>query len=507
MTSKLSILLFSVCLSGTVFSNPNGEALFKQLCSACHGIDGKGAGDGAFPPLDGSEWVKGNPDRVAQILLHGLSGPIEVKGKSYDLVMPPQGNLTDEQSIDVINYVMGKWGDVKPNYTLAAFEKASKKFSDRTEAWTGDELLKLYPLVDKRVEKSHLENLLMYSYKGTWKVMPDFTKLEADATEEEHDGFLSLEKINQKQFFGLVWEGELRIDKGGRYEFEIDGDDAVRLLIKGKQVTEVTGLGPMDGSRKKKGVVALEAGLHDFRFEYMQNRSNKGILARFRDVKSKEWMWLTKKVAQKRRAKKIPVIDLTPKDGRVRVYNNFIEGSSPRGLAVGFPAGSHFSYSPDRGTVDKLWTGKFISGGRHWTNRGQGFEAPMGTLIYGLSDKKSCWKMDGKDAEVSYLGYKLDADGNPMFHYSVGGVKVQDKLVASEGGFRRVVSFLSKPSEVISLVLCEKFRGKVSGGIAAVNADFSISVSDKSGVMKAQGQQLILSNISSTLTIEYQWKK
>ncbi|MGJ8657444.1 MAG: PA14 domain-containing protein [Akkermansiaceae bacterium] len=507
MTSKLSIFLLSVGLSGTVLSNPNGEAVFKQLCSACHGLDGKGAGEGAFPPLDGSEWVKGSPDRIAQILLHGLTGPIEVKGKTYDLVMPPQGNLTDQQSVDVINYVVGKWGDKKGGYTLAAYEKAGKKSSDRTEAWTADELLKLYPLADKPKEQSHLENLLMHSYKGTWKLIPDFSELEAGATEEEHDGFLSLEKINQKHFFGLVWEGELRIEKSGQYEFEIDGDDAVRLVIDGKKLAEVTGLGPMNGSRKKKGVVALEAGLHDFRFEYLQNRSNKGILARFKDVKSKKWMWLTKKVAQKRKAQKIPVIDLTPKDGRVRVYNNFIVGSSARGLAVGFPVGNHYSYSPDRGTVDQLWRGKFISGGRHWTQRGKGFEAPLGKLVSGVSDNKASWKLDGKDAEISYLGYKLDADGNPMFRYTVNGVEVQDEMTASEAGFTRSVSFLGKPSESTQLVLCEKFSGKVSGLSAEVNPNFTISVSDKNGALKAQGKQLILSNISSTLTIEYQWKK
>ena len=68
-----------------------GPELYARYCSACHGLDGKGATGGQFPPLAGSKWVEGNPKRSVAIVLHGLAGPVEVKGKSYNLMMPPQG--------------------------------------------------------------------------------------------------------------------------------------------------------------------------------------------------------------------------------------------------------------------------------------------------------------------------------------------------------------------------------------------------------------------------------
>ena len=51
-------------------------------CKTCHGDAGQG--DAIYPPLAGSEWVTGDQERLIRIVLKGLWGPIEVKGKTYD---------------------------------------------------------------------------------------------------------------------------------------------------------------------------------------------------------------------------------------------------------------------------------------------------------------------------------------------------------------------------------------------------------------------------------------
>lgn len=55
-------LALSLSLASPLLAQ-DGPQLFTQYCSACHGTDGKGATAGTFPPLAGSPYIKGDPDR------------------------------------------------------------------------------------------------------------------------------------------------------------------------------------------------------------------------------------------------------------------------------------------------------------------------------------------------------------------------------------------------------------------------------------------------------------
>ena len=87
-----------------------GAILYNRFCGACHMPNGKGDGS-RFPPLDGSEWVKGDQKKLIDIVLSGLKGPIEVNGKFYDGVMPPADYLQDEEIAQILTYVRKKFGD------------------------------------------------------------------------------------------------------------------------------------------------------------------------------------------------------------------------------------------------------------------------------------------------------------------------------------------------------------------------------------------------------------
>jgi len=89
-----------------------------------------------FPPLAGSEWVKGEPRVLANILLHGVTGEITVAGKSYQGAMPSFKQLGDAELAAVASYVRSAWGNqaaaVAPD--LIAQER---KASDRTTPFEG----------------------------------------------------------------------------------------------------------------------------------------------------------------------------------------------------------------------------------------------------------------------------------------------------------------------------------------------------------------------------------
>ncbi|MFT7033930.1 MAG: glucose/arabinose dehydrogenase/mono/diheme cytochrome c family protein [Cyclobacteriaceae bacterium] len=87
-----------------------GAKLYNNYCGACHMANGKGDGS-RFPPIAGSNWVKGDQKRLIDIVLNGLSGPIEVNGQPYDGNMPALDYLEDEQIAQILTYVRKEFGD------------------------------------------------------------------------------------------------------------------------------------------------------------------------------------------------------------------------------------------------------------------------------------------------------------------------------------------------------------------------------------------------------------
>ena len=88
----------------------DGKQVFAANCVACHQAGGTGL-PGVFPPLDGSEWVKGDPRVLANILLHGVEGELSVKGTSYKGAMPAFGRLQDAELAAVASYVRASWSN------------------------------------------------------------------------------------------------------------------------------------------------------------------------------------------------------------------------------------------------------------------------------------------------------------------------------------------------------------------------------------------------------------
>lgn len=81
-----------------------GQGVYVARCQSCHQADGMGI-PSAFPPLRGSEWVVGSPERAAMVVLDGLHDSITVAGKPYNGVMPPwRDQLSDAEIAAVLTY-------------------------------------------------------------------------------------------------------------------------------------------------------------------------------------------------------------------------------------------------------------------------------------------------------------------------------------------------------------------------------------------------------------------
>lgn len=128
-----------------------GMRLFDTNCQVCHGVDGAGV-RGLGAPLNGSDWVLGDPDLLLTIVLKGLSGPVKVAGK---LLAPPEvggempamannDQLNDKDIAQIVSYIRNAWNNRAGNVTPDEVKTVRQKYKDRQQSFTMAELEALH---------------------------------------------------------------------------------------------------------------------------------------------------------------------------------------------------------------------------------------------------------------------------------------------------------------------------------------------------------------------------
>ena len=118
----------------------DGKALYAAQCAACHQATGAGL-PGVFPPLDGSEWVQGEPRVLANILLHGITGEITVKGNKYQGAMPAFPQLSDAELAGIASFIRSNWSNTAEPLQAELFAK-ERADGSRTTPFEGEAALK-----------------------------------------------------------------------------------------------------------------------------------------------------------------------------------------------------------------------------------------------------------------------------------------------------------------------------------------------------------------------------
>ena len=131
---------------------PKGAALFQTSCQPCHGEDGRGVSPIA-PPLAGSEWVKGDKNRLMSLVLYGLTGPVEVAGHTYNVPevsgeMPGIAHnptIKDDELADLLSYIRNAWGNNVGDKVLPEDLGAIRaRFGERADPFVQSELHELF---------------------------------------------------------------------------------------------------------------------------------------------------------------------------------------------------------------------------------------------------------------------------------------------------------------------------------------------------------------------------
>lgn len=119
----------------------DGAQIYNAQCVACHQATGLGLA-GVFPPLAESEWVTGDPKRLAQIVLHGVNGTLTVKGAAYNGMMPPfKDKLDDAEMAALLSHIRSQFGNRAEAVDAKLVAEARSASSARTASWKGDDEL------------------------------------------------------------------------------------------------------------------------------------------------------------------------------------------------------------------------------------------------------------------------------------------------------------------------------------------------------------------------------
>ncbi len=149
-------------------------------------------------------------------------------------------------------------------------------------------------------------------------------------------------------------------------------------------------------------------------------------------------------------------IVLTPEKEPI-IYRNFIEGVSPRAIAVGYPEKVNLCFDAENINLAMIWQNEFIDAGKHWIGRGPGNQKPLGDNVQSLVRGVPFARLDGADASwpgaaareqgYQFRGYRINSKSQPVFLYSYGDAQVTDEIIpATQGkhmGFTRTLTIKS----------------------------------------------------------------
>ncbi|MFT5497390.1 MAG: hypothetical protein ACI9TH_002796 [Kiritimatiellia bacterium] len=312
-------------------------------------------------------------------------------------------------------------------------------------------------------DKPGLNHVKYQLYKGSWKELPDWSKL-TPTKEGRVKGLCDMKAYGQKESFGLVFTGVFTAPKTGAYTFNLASDDGSRIVIDGKAVVTLDGIHPV---KPGNGKVTLSAGAHDFRMEYFEGGGQEDLFASWKGPGTKEVSLTPGKVSGGSKGGGPVGIPLYPPAGEAMIYRNFIEGvGGARGIGVGYSEGVHLAYDAENGRIAMMWRGGFIDAKRHWNGRGQGYQPPSATpsvadprgqMLASLASPADEWPSvdfvdkgksklytapDRKPSAYQFKGYELNAKRQPTFLWTWHDLAVSDFPVPSkEGGFTRTLQF------------------------------------------------------------------
>ncbi|MCM8529796.1 MAG: PA14 domain-containing protein [Lentisphaeraceae bacterium] len=289
--------------------------------------------------------------------------------------------------------------------------------------------------------KVDISNLTFKVYEGKWKNLPDFSKLKAVKDGQLSKGKFDIKVAELKDSFAMVFEGELNVPKDGSYKFSLSSDDGSALFIDGKRIILNDGIHPASkvvnkSLKLKKGKVAIKA-------HYFEGTGGEEFNVWWNGPGVKN-RGLSTTGGKKKKGGNAPPIEVDPINGEAIVLRNFIDKTSARGIAVGYPEQTNITFDATNMNLATMWKGKFLDAGAMWNGRGtkviyptkdESVQVGKDLQFAKLASAESKWPAEltrsaneRRTHSMRFRGYKLDKKRYPTFMYTLDDISFEDFL-------------------------------------------------------------------------------
>jgi mono/diheme cytochrome c family protein len=110
-----------------------GQAIYRDTCSACHGIDGNGVPN-LFPSLVKAPQVHApDPTSNIRVVLRGVRSAATEREPTAPAMPSFDWQLKDDQIAAVLTYIRNSWGGAAPAVSADDVHKARDDLADRSD--------------------------------------------------------------------------------------------------------------------------------------------------------------------------------------------------------------------------------------------------------------------------------------------------------------------------------------------------------------------------------------
>ncbi|HUF63936.1 MAG TPA: PA14 domain-containing protein [Verrucomicrobiales bacterium] len=366
-------------------------------------------------------------------------------------------------------------------------------------------------------------------YLGAFERVPDFDALRPHREGKLEDGLLGFRLDDYREQFAVEFHGYLDAPQDGQYRFFLASDDGANLFLDGRKIIDNDGIHGSGAIRERR--LQLNKGRKELRLGYFEASGEEELFLAwsgpgFEETALSEWVPASRRRGERVRDPVQPGIPLVPEDEPV-VYREFIQGASPRGIAVGYPGGLNVVWDAGPMNLALIWRGAFIDAQRHWTDRGAGFQPPLGYDVFSpapgqplaiLEREDTPWPAAGNPpAGYRFRGYRLDGDRRPVFLFDWEGLRFEDELEprgmfsSPQAGVARTLRWKEEPPpKLFFRVAWGSAITPGEGGKYLVDERFTVTPDPAlKAVLRqaAEGQELLLqlSETTRLAPVTYGW--